>query len=64
MKFVNFKNYWKRRRLIQLTFMSTVVLTIEEAITQGLQYKYGSEEWVQGKRISLPYAISIKSFQI
>lgn len=34
--------------------MSAVVLTIEEAIPKGLQSKYGSVEWVQGKRISLP----------
>lgn len=53
-KLVNFENYWKRRRLIQLTLMSAVGLTIEEAITQGLQNKYGGEEGLQGKRTSLP----------
>lgn len=53
-KLVNFENYWKRRRLIQLTLMSAVGLTIEEALTQGLRKKYGGEEELQGKRISLP----------
>lgn len=40
-------------RIIQCTLTSTVGLTVEASVTQGLQNMYGSKEWVQGGRIKL-----------
>lgn len=51
-KLENVKNYWKTR-IIQVTVMSAVVLAVKVSVTQGLQNTYGSEEWVQSRRISL-----------
>lgn len=51
-KLVNFENYWKRRRLILLTFMSALVLTTEEAIAQGLQNRYGMKSGYRVKNLA------------